>query len=88
MYAIQSITQIFQLVNISLAQQFGSCVRTLRLATGMSQIEFGEKCGFYQTYLSRIETGKANPTLNAIEVIATALGLTVFELFERVKSHH
>ena len=46
---------------------------------------FGEKCGFYQTYLSRIENGQANLTLNAMEVIANALGLTVFDLFERVK---
>ena len=53
---------------------------------GMSQVEFGEKCGFYQTYLSRIENGQANPTLNAIEVIANALGLTVFELLDKVKT--
>ena len=51
----------------------------------MSQVVFGEKCGFYQTYLSRIETGNANPTLNAIEVIANALGISVFELFDHVK---
>lgn len=51
----------------------------------MSQIEFGERCGFYQTYLSRIENGQANPSLNAIEVIANALGLTVFQLFDKVK---
>ena len=51
----------------------------------MSQVEFGEKCGFYQTYLSRVENGKANPTLNAIEVIANAFGLSVFELFDKVK---
>ena len=60
-------------------------VRELRLATGMSQIEFGEKCGFYQTYLSRIENGQANPTLNAIEVIANGLGMSIFELFEHLK---
>ena len=48
---------------------------------------FGEKCGFYQTYLSRIENGQANPTLNAIEVIANALGITVFELFEKIKKY-
>lgn len=53
----------------------------------MSQVEFGEKCGFYQTYLSRIETGQANPTLNAIEVIANALGMSVFDLFDLVKKH-
>ncbi len=46
---------------------------------------FGERCGFYQTYLSRVERGLANPTINAIEVLANALGLTVFELFDRVR---
>ena len=68
-----------------LSLQFGSCIRSLRQQAGLSQVEFGEKCGFYQTYLSRIENGQANPSLNAIEVIANALGLTVFELFDRVK---
>lgn len=61
-------------------------MRGLRLERGFTQVEFGEKCGFYQTYLSRLERGQANPTLNAIEVIANALGMSVFELFERVKS--
>jgi transcriptional regulator with XRE-family HTH domain len=51
----------------------------------LTQVVFSEKCGFYQTYLSRIENGQANPTLNAMEVIAVGLGLTVFELFERVR---
>jgi len=72
-------------VKSPLSQQFGSCIRSLRLQAELSQVEFGEKCGFYQTYLSRIENGNANPSLNAIEVIANALGLTVFELFEKVK---
>ena len=62
-------------------------MRKLRLETGASQVEFGERCGFYQTYLSRIERGHANPTLNAIEVIANALGMTAFDLFDRVKEH-
>jgi transcriptional regulator with XRE-family HTH domain len=62
-------------------------VRELRLGTGLSQVEFGEKCGFYQTYLSRIETGQANPTLNAMEVIANSLGMTIFELFDQVNAH-
>ena len=51
----------------------------------MSQTAFGEKCGFYQTYLSRIENGRANPTINAMEVIANGLGLTIYELFDRMK---
>ena len=52
---------------------------------GMSQVVFAERCGFYQTYLSRVENGKANPSLNAIEVLANSLGLTVFDLFDKVK---
>lgn len=68
-----------------LAKQLGACIRDLRLQTGLSQVEFGERCGFYQTYLSRIENGRANPTINAIEVIANTLGLTVFELFDQVR---
>lgn len=31
---------------------------------------------FYQTYLSRVETGKAKPTLNAMEIIANGSGLS------------
>ncbi len=68
-----------------LSKQLGACIRELRLQTGQSQVVFGERCGFYQTYLSRVERGLANPTINAIEVLANALGLTVFELFDRVR---
>lgn len=69
----------------NLSQQLGICIRTLRQETGLSQVEFGEKCGFYQTYLSRVENGKANPTINALEVIANGLGITVFDLFDLVR---
>lgn len=51
----------------------------------MTQLEFSERCGFYQTYLSRIENGQANPTLNAIEVMANGLGMTVFDVFQHIK---
>jgi transcriptional regulator with XRE-family HTH domain len=69
----------------SLAQRFGRCVRDLRLEAGLSQVEFGERCGFYQTYLSRLENGNANPTLNAMDVIARGFGISVFDLWERVR---
>ena len=69
-----------------LSTRLGKCVRDLRVGAGMTQVEFAERCGFYQTYMSRIENGRANPTLNALEVIANALGLTMFDLFDRVKA--
>lgn len=52
----------------------------------MTQVVFSERCGFYQTYLSRLERGQANPTLHAMEVIANALGLSIYELWDRVRS--
>ncbi|MDO9204150.1 helix-turn-helix domain-containing protein [Methylotenera sp.] len=70
-----------------LAKQVGECIRHLRLELGMNQEQFAEKCGFFRTYLSRIETGCANPTLSALEVIANALDLSVFEFFELVNKH-
>ena len=72
-------------MNQSLNITFGQCVRAMRQAQGLTQVIFSERCGFYQTYLSRIENGQANPTLNAMEVIATGLGLSIFELFERIR---
>lgn len=51
----------------------------------MSQVEFGERCGFYPPYQTRLERGQANPTLNAMEAIANGLGLTVFELWDKVE---
>lgn len=71
----------------TLSQRFGRTIRALRVEAGLSQVEFGERCGFYQTYLSRVENGLANPTLNALEVIANSLGMTVFDLFEEVKKN-
>jgi transcriptional regulator with XRE-family HTH domain len=70
----------------TLVHHLGETIRDLRKKAGMSQTVFGEKCGFYQTYLSRIENGSANPTINAIEVIAKALGTTVFELLDIVQA--
>lgn len=84
-YANWSIAQIVSVVKKTLSQRFGLCVRQLRLEAGLTQVEFGELCGFYQTYLSRLEQGQANPTLNAMEVIAGGLGLSIFELWDRVK---
>jgi transcriptional regulator with XRE-family HTH domain len=60
---------------------FGERVRELRLATGLKQDEFAEKCGFARSYMSRVETGGANPSLDAIQTIATALRVKVRDLF-------
>jgi len=66
----------------ALQHQFGTRVRELRVAMGMSQEAFADRCGFARTYMSRIETGRANPSINAIKVLADALGVSIAALFE------
>ncbi len=68
-------------MNATLRQRFGLKIKNLRLASGLSQEAFADKCGFARTYMSRIETGMANPSLDAIETLAAALGQTPEELF-------
>ena len=65
----------------SLRKQFGKRVKSLRLASGISQETFADKCGYARSYMSRIERGLANPSLDAIEVLAVALRVEAKELF-------
>lgn len=62
--------------------RFGLRVKELRKASGLSQEAFADKCGFARSYMSRIERGGANPSLDAVEVIAVALDVPVLALFE------
>jgi len=64
-----------------LRQLFGHRIADLRRAAGYRQDEFAERCGFARSYMSRIETGGANPSLDAIEILASALKVPVRELF-------
>ncbi|MFJ4089310.1 helix-turn-helix domain-containing protein [Pseudomonas psychrophila] len=68
--------------NQNLRKGFGQRVRELRTSQGFSQEAFADKCGFVRTYMSRIETGTANPSLDAAKVLAEGLGMTLSELLE------
>lgn len=61
---------------------FGNRLRDLRKAQGFSQEAFADHCGFARSYMSRLELGKGNPSLDAIEVLAAALNVEVAELFQ------
>ncbi|EPW8658179.1 helix-turn-helix domain-containing protein [Pseudomonas aeruginosa] len=65
----------------SLRIRFGHRIRALRVQSGVTQEEFAERCGFARTYMSRIETGGANPSLDAIKVLADALNISMAALF-------
>ena len=57
-------------------------MRELRKASGLSQEAFADKCGFARSYMSRVERGGANPSLDAIQIIADGLRVPVARLFE------
>lgn len=65
----------------SLRQRFGERVRELRTAAGYSQEAFADHCGYARTYMSRVERGAGNPSLDAIEAFAVALKVPVQDLF-------
>lgn len=65
-----------------LRKQFGARIKELRLERGLSQETFADRCGFARSYMSRIERGGANPSLDAIEVLADALKVEVGRLFD------
>ncbi|MBD9631407.1 helix-turn-helix domain-containing protein [Pseudomonas sp. PDM19] len=68
--------------NQKLRTAFGQRIRELRSKQGFSQEAFADKCGFVRTYMSRIETGTANPSLEAAKVLADGLGMKLSELLE------
>ncbi|MCC8380285.1 MULTISPECIES: helix-turn-helix domain-containing protein [Xenorhabdus] len=61
---------------------FGQRIRYLRKEAGMSQEAFADKCGLDRTYVSGIERGVRNPTLEIIYVIANGLQIELNELFD------
>ncbi len=65
----------------TIEKRFGEKIRELRLSRGLSQEELAFRSNVHRTYLSGIERGKRNPSLNNIAAIAKALGVTLSQLF-------
>lgn len=66
---------------MDIRNQFGKLVRTRRRALDLSQEELGEKSDLNRGYISDIERGLRNPSLEVIDRIARALGTDLAELF-------
>lgn len=61
--------------------RFGSRVRELRLASGVSQMQLAHSADLDPTYLSAVEQGRRNIGLVNICQIARALDVPVRDLF-------
>ncbi|MFE8646169.1 helix-turn-helix domain-containing protein [Sphingomonas sp. NCPPB 2930] len=62
-------------------KSLGKRIKELRLKHGLTQEELSERSGLFRTYMSRIESGLANPTLTILYRIAGAFAIDVRELF-------
>jgi transcriptional regulator with XRE-family HTH domain len=68
-------------MKIPLRVTFGQRLRELRQEKGFSQEAFADRCGFARSYMSRLERGAGNPSLDAIQALADALDVEITELF-------
>lgn len=65
-------------------RRLGLRVKELRSEHNLTQEELADRSGLFRTYMSRIESGQANPTLTMLHQIAAAFPVDVRELFAPV----
>lgn len=62
----------------------GQRIRNYRTQKGLSQEKLAELSGCHPTYIGQVERGEKNTTIESIEKIASALGITLEKLFEKI----
>jgi transcriptional regulator with XRE-family HTH domain len=58
-------------------------IRNYRRSKNLSQEELAEKCGLHRTYIGSVKRCERNVTLGTLEVLASALGVSVPELLSK-----
>ena len=67
--------------NLDINQRFGKAIRRRRRELDFSQEELAERAEIHRTYISSIERGQRNPSLENIEKLAKALDISISALF-------
>lgn len=57
-------------------------IRKLRQERGWTITELAQRAGYARPFISKIETGNANPTQAVLQRIADVLGVPIQQLFE------
>jgi len=60
----------------------GKNVRNLREAKGWSQDRLADESGLHRTYISGVERGVRNPTIEIVQQLARALSVNASQLLE------
>jgi transcriptional regulator with XRE-family HTH domain len=64
---------------------FASNLRRFRLSKGLSQEALAELAGLHRTYVSSVERGERNISVDNMERLAFALGVDLVALIEEIK---
>jgi len=72
-----------QQTEASLKIALGAAIRDKRSVLGISQGELAERAGLHRTYVSDLERGARNPSIESIEKLARALEISITKLFEQ-----
>ena len=67
-----------------IAKAVGQRIRNYRTQKGLSQEKLAELSGCHPTYIGQLERGEKNATLESIERITAALGISLSKLFEKL----
>ena len=70
---------------MNLKKMIGARIQKLRKQKGLTQDELSEKVNISSKYLSSIERGKENPTLNTFISIAEELSVDIEEFFTEIQ---
>jgi transcriptional regulator with XRE-family HTH domain len=66
---------------MDIKELIGARIKGIRKGRGMSQEQLAEKIGISPKYLSSIERGKENPTLDVFTKMAESLNVELSEIF-------
>lgn len=77
-------TEILKLSN-DVPKIVGEQIVIFRKLKGLTQTELAEMVGKDRQYLYKIEKGKVTPNIVTLSIIASALKISLFELFEKVQ---
>ena len=69
------------MATIDLKTLLGMAIKTQRSSLGISQEELAHRADLHRTYVSDLERGVRNPSMDSIEKLARALKLSVSDLF-------
>ena len=70
---------------MDLKEMIGSRIQEIRNQKGLTQDQLSEEVGISSKYLSSIERGKENPTLNTILKLARSLDVKPDEFFTHLE---